>query len=119
MFFKATLDHSQYQKIFQKLFPTAVVHPYKDRYDQMREYIEARLDGVPRRTFSEDELQADMAVLNELCFDDPKDYLEKPKSLWKKAGFTVKRGSNEKSKPSYFRFRYLRIDPEADAQSSC
>lgn len=59
-------DHSQYPKIFQKVFPTAITHPYKDRLDQMWDFVEAQLDGDPKKEFSADQLRAHKAELNPL-----------------------------------------------------
>ena len=111
-FWSAWEDHSQYPKIFQKVFPTAITHPYKDRLDQMREFVEAQLDGDPKREFSTDQLRAHKAELNRIRFDEPSQYLEKMNALLKLIGYEVRRVCKDKTKPGYERWRYHRIESQ-------
>ena len=111
-FWSAWEDHTQYPKIFQKVFPTAKIHPYKDRLDQMREFVEAQLAEDPRKEFATDILLQHKAALNRIYFDDPSRYLDKMNSLLKLIGYKVRRVCNEKTKPGYERWRYHRMEAQ-------
>ena len=103
-------DHKKYAEIFEDVFPTATIHPYKDRLDQMREFVEAQLAGDPKREFSTEQLVEHKAALNHIRFDDSSQHLDKMNSLLKFIGYKVRRVCNEKNKPGYERWRYHRIE---------
>lgn len=105
-------DHSMYVDIFQKVFPTATVHPYKDRTEQMREYVESLLQDSPRKAFSTEEIQTHMDDLNRLRFDNPEDYLQKMNVLLKPIGYRIQRICNDRHKPGYYRWRYHQDEPQ-------
>ena len=111
-FWNAWYDHSQYPKIFQKVFPSATVHPYKDRLDQMREFVDAQLANNPKREFTKDQLLQHKAELNRIRFDEPSQYLEKMNTLLKLIGYEVRRVCKDKNKPGYNRWRYHRIESQ-------
>lgn len=111
-FWSAWDDHSQYPKIFQKVFPAATVHPYKDRLDQMREFVETQLAGNPKREFTKGQLLQHKAELNQIRFDEPSQYLEKMNSLLKLIGYEVRQVCKDKKKPGYDRWRYHRIESQ-------
>lgn len=111
-FLAASQDHSKYAEMFQKVFPTAIAHPYKDRLDQMREYVESLLADNPERTFTTEELKAHRAELNSIRFDKPTEYLEKMNVLLEPFGFMVKRVSKDSKKPGYNRWRFCQIVPQ-------
>ena len=111
-FWNAWYDHSQYPKIFQKVFPSATVHPYKDRLDQMREFVDAQLANNPKREFTKDQLLQHKAELNRIRFDEPSQYLEKMNTLLKLIGYEVRRVCKDKNKPGYNRWRYYRIESQ-------
>ena len=110
-FWDAWNDHSLYPKIFRDVYPTAIIHPYKDRLDQMREYIELQLAGDPRREFTKDQLLQHKAELNRIYFDESSQHLEKMNSLLKIIGYEIRRVCKDKTKPGYNRWRYHRIEP--------
>lgn len=111
-FWDAEQDHSLYAEYFQKVFPTATVHPYKDRLDQMREFVESQLLDDPQRAFSTAQLLQHRAELNRIYFDGPDQYFEKMNSLLKVIGYKVQRVCKDKSKPGYDRWRYHRIESQ-------
>lgn len=111
-FWNAWYDHSQYPKIFQKVFPSATVHPYKDRLDQMRKFVEAQFANNPKREFTKDQLLQHKAELNRIRFDEPSQYLEKMNTLLKLIGYEVRRVCKDKNKPGYNRWRYHRIESQ-------
>ena len=93
------------------MFPAVTIHPYKDRLDQMREFVEAQLAEDPKRTFSREQLLQHKAELNRIYFDEPDQHLDKMNALLKHIGYKVRRVCNEKTKPGYDRWRYHRIEP--------
>lgn len=110
LFWEAAEDHSKYVEIFQEAFPTSIAHPYKDRSDMMREYIEALLKDDPKREFTTEELKNHCRELNLLRFDNPKDHLSSPNKLLNPIGYMAKRVCKDKKKPGYDRWRFRRID---------
>lgn len=84
-------DHSQYVKLLQKVFPTATIHPYKDRLDQMREYVEGQLAGNLEKEFTKEEVLQHMTKLNSILFDTPKEHLKEPNALLKYISLKVVR----------------------------
>lgn len=111
-FQEAQNDYSKYVEMFKKVFPTATIHPYKDRLEQMRDFLEQQLDGNPVREFSDDEMTQQIDKLNRILFADPADYLESRNSLLKKIGLKAVRASNSPNKPGYKRWHYRQVDPE-------
>ena len=109
-FLQAEEDHKKYAEIFQDVFPIATVHPYKDRLDQMQEYVELQLAGDPKREFTKDQLLQHKIELNRIRFDEPDQYLDKMNSLLKLIGYKVRRVCKDKNKPGYYRWRYHRIE---------
>jgi hypothetical protein len=105
-FRRAEEDHKKYVEIFAEVFPTATIHPYKDRLDQMREFVEAQLDGDPKREFTKDQLAQHKAELNRIRFDEPDQYIKKMNTLLKLIGYEVRRVSKDSKKPGYHRWRY-------------
>ena len=108
----AEKDHKKYVEIFADVFPAATVHPYKDRLDQMREFVEAQLIDDPQRAFSTAQLLQHRAELNRIYFDGPDQHLEKMNSLLKVIGYKVQRVCKDKTKPGYDRWRYHRIESQ-------
>ena len=106
----ACQNHTRYTKIFQKVYPSAIIHPYKDRLDLMREFVEAQLTDDPKQEFTKDQLIQHKAELNRIHFDDPSQYFEKMNSLLKLIGYEVRRVCKDKTKPGYNRWRYHRIE---------
>ena len=78
----------------------------------MREFVEAQLDGDPKREFSTDQLRAHKAELNRIRFDEPSQYLDKMNALLKLIGYEVRRVCKDKTKPGYERWRYHRIESQ-------
>ena len=109
-FRRAEEDHKKYVEIFADVFPSAIIHPYKDRLDQMREFVETQLAGDPRREFSTEQILEHRAALNRIRFDEPSQHLDKMNSLLKLIGCKVRRVCKEKNKPGYDRWRYHQID---------
>ena len=109
-FLDAWQNHSLYPKIFQNVYPSAIIHPYKDRLDQMRKYIELQLAGDPKREFTKDQLLQHKAELNCIRFNEPEQHLDKMNSLLKLVGYEVRRVCNDNKKPGYHRWRYHRIE---------
>lgn len=103
-------DHKKYADIFQDAFPGAIIHPYKDRMDQMRKYLELQLAGNPKREFTKEQLLQHKSELNRIRFDEPGQYLNKMNSLLKLIGYEVRRVCKDKTKPGYNRWRYHRIE---------
>ena len=92
------------------MFPTATIHPYKDRLDQMREFLETQLDGDPQREFTKAQLTQHKAELNRIRFDEPDQYIKKMNTLLKLIGYEVRRVSKDSKKPGYDRWRYHRTE---------
>ena len=111
-FQKASSDYSKYVESFQKIFPTSTVHPYKDRLEQMKDYVERQLDGNPMKEFTTDEIKQHTAELNRLRYDEAANYLCSPNSILKQIGFKVKRICNDQKKPGYNRWRYRQMEPD-------
>jgi hypothetical protein len=109
-FRRAEEDHKKYAEIFADVFPSAAVHPYKDRLDQMREFVEAQLAGDPKRVFTKEQLLQHKAELNRIHFDEPSQYLQKMNTLLKLIGYEVRRVSKDSKKPGYNHWRYHRIE---------
>lgn len=109
-FWDAWQDHSLYPKIFQNVYPSAIIHPYKDRLEQMREYVELQLAGDPKREFTNEQLLQHKAALNRIRFDEPDQYLDKMNSLLKLIGYEVRRVCKDKNKPGYYRWRYHQLE---------
>ena len=109
-FWDAWQDHSLYPKIFQNVYPSAIIHPYKDRLAQMREYVELQLAGDPKREFTNEQLLQHKAALNRIRFDEPDQYLDKMNSLLKLIGYEVRRVCKDKTKPGYYRWRYHKLE---------
>ena len=114
-FEEAKVNPAAYIKIFTKAFPVSIVHPYKDRNEQMSEYLDQLLSTDPNQSFSTEEVNAHFDALNRIKFDDPNTYYSNRNSLFKVLGYKVDRVGNDPKKPCYNRWRYKKIEPKTSA----
>ena len=94
-----------YEMIFQKLFPSSVIHPYVAPEQKAGEYLENCLKNCDEK-ISEDKLNTIREDLNGIFGAQ----YTRAEDLLKKCGYTSKRCSKNKDRPAYHQFRVFKVD---------